>query len=128
MVKKELSVRERRKIFEDTICIVAKTQKLSASGREDRALASLVRGQIDKCTNIIATSLGYRESVIENDDGIKNKVYTSIIGQSEQTISKDLFTALVQRLPKEKALKETMWKAAVKNDKKAIAIFNEMVA
>lgn len=126
MVKKELSVRERRKIFEDTICIVAKTQKLSTSGREDRALASLVRGQIDKCTNIIATSLGYRESVIESD-GIKNKVYTSIIGQSEQTISKDLFTALVQRLPKEKALKETMWKAAVKNDKKAIAIFNEMV-
>ena len=131
MVKKELTLRERRKIYEDTIYVVSQTQKISTVSRgiqNDRTVQNMIEKQTDRCVSILTTVLGYHETVVVGDDNTKTTMLMPTDDDSAYAIEKKKFEEIVQLLPNNKELKESLWKAFVKRDKKATDKFNTWVA
>jgi hypothetical protein len=131
MVKKELTIRERRKIYEDAIYVVAQTQKMSDKSQEaakSRAMRGLIEKQLDRCSSIIYTVLGYHEVAQADDNGVKKAVLMHNTENSAPTIERKRFDGtIIPNLPKDKQLKETLWKALVKGDKAAKERLNAFV-
>ena len=131
MVKKELGLRARRRIYEDTICLVAQTQKMSsstASATRGRAVDNLIEKQTDRCVSILMTVLGYHETVSVSADGIKKIVLLPEDNDEKYAIEKSKFEDVIQKLPTNKELKEALWKAFIKRDKKATEKLDTLVA
>lgn len=119
MIKKELGLRERRRIYEDTICIVAQNQKMAASpAATTRTMKNLMSKQTDKCVSVLATVLGQREMPVETND---EKVIMLVPNDDDKDyiIEKKKFEEIVQQLPNNKELRESLWKAYAKRDKRA---------
>ena len=121
--KKELTVRERRKIYEDAICVIKQTQKMedvSAKAAGSRAMRNLMEKQIDRCASIITTTLGYNEATKRNEDGTVTQILVPVDGDASYIVDKKKFDeTIIPRLPNDKDLRESLWKALVKRDKKA---------
>ena len=120
---KELTVRERRKIYEDSICVIKQTQKMndvSPVAASGRAMRNLMEKQIDRCSSIICTVLGYNEATKTNDDGTITKILVPSDGDASYVIDRERFDSkIVPNLPNDKDLRESLWKALVKRDKRA---------
>lgn len=127
MPKKELSLRERRKIYEDTITVVAQTQKLTETSNGDRVVQNVIKKQYERCSNILATVLGYHESYVD-DDGKKCTMLLPDDNDEKYAIEKEQFNELVKTLPQNKLMKECLWKSFVKRDKKSVEKFKELIA
>ena len=128
MVKKELGLRERRRIYEDAIAVVAQNQKMAESAAaKERVVKNMIEKQRTKCTAILATTLGYYETVVEID-GEKVTMLTTIDDNNDYAIEKKKFDELVQKLPGDKELREAIWKACVKRDQKATDKFTQLIA
>ena len=124
MAKKEIGLRERRKIYEDAISIISRSQKFRHN--EDRFAKDLIAKQINKSTSIIATTLGYSEEII-NIDGQKETVW--MIDHDESTkLTKDQMSKIATQLPTNKELKNSFWKMAIYSDKSAMSAINTFVA
>jgi hypothetical protein len=123
--RKELTVRERRKIYEDTICVIKQTQKMgdiSPKAASGRAIRGLIDKQIDRCTSIICTVLGYNEATRSNEDGTITKVLVPTDEDASYVIDRERFDRIiVPNLPNDRDLRESLWKALIKRDKKAKA-------
>jgi hypothetical protein len=131
MVKKELGIRERRKVYEDAICVVAQSQKLGASSptaMKERSVKNLIEKQNNRCVSILATVLGYRETSVMQDDGTKLTMLVPNDGDESCAIEKKKFEEIVQELPNNKELKEALWKAFVQRDQKSTEKFNSLIA
>ena len=131
MVKKDLTLRERRKIYEDTIYVIAQTQKIgnaSPTALKERAIRNMIEKQMDRCVSILTTVLGYNETVSVDASGAKKRILVPEDRDSNYTIEKSKFEDVVQRLPENKELREALWKSFVKRDQKATEKFNAMVA
>lgn len=131
MIKRELGLRERRKIYEDTIYVVAQTQKIGSVSSvvlKERAVKNMVSNQTDRCVSILATVLGYHETVLTEADGTKKTFLLPEDNDMDYAIEKEKFENVVQRLPANKELKEALWKSFVKRDKKAIEKLEILVA
>lgn len=131
MVKKELTLRERRKIYEDAVFIVAQTQKINdatPTAVRERAVQNMVDQQTNHCVSIIITVLGYHEIAVVSDDGLKKTMLLPEDNDELYTIEKGKFEEIVQILPKNKELREALWKTFIKRDKKAKAKFDSFVA
>lgn len=131
MLKKELGIRERRRIYEDAICIVAQTNKLANSSPDAMAVRSvknMVDKQISRCTSILTTVLGCHEATITNEREEKIVMIVPMDDSAEYSIAKSKFEDVVRRLPEDKELKESMWKAYIKRDKKAKDKFDSKIA
>jgi hypothetical protein len=115
MTKQALGIRERRKIYEDTINIIAQNQKIGASTSDkDRAMRTVLAKQNDRCMSILTTILGCQEKTVEDDSGTRN---TSIVvpnGKEGYIIDKKQLETLVQQLPKNKELRESLWALCIK--------------
>ena len=129
MVKRELTLRERRRIYEDAICIVAQANKMSADEvmSKERAIRNLIDKQLDRCMSILMTTLNYHEAV-EEANGIKRVMLYPEDNDSNYAIEKSKFESLLRQLPDNKELRESLWKSFVKRDKKATATFASVVA
>lgn len=124
MAKKEIGLRERRKIYEDAIGIVLRSQKYRHNN--DRFAKNLVDAQIAKCVSIIATTLGYSEEIIEAD-GKKETVW--MINRDESTkLTKEQMNSIVAQLPNNRELKNDLWKSAIKGDSESSNRINVFVA
>lgn len=131
MIKKELTMRERRKIYEDTICIVAQTHKMvaaSPTALKERVVKNMIDKQTDRCVAILTTVLGYHEAVTIDDDGVKHTMLMPEDLDSNYSIEKKKFEEIVQKLPENKELREAMWKSFVKRDQKAKEKFDSFAA
>ena len=130
MVKKELGIRERRKIYEDAICVVSQSQKLGTANQttmKDRSVQNLIDKQMNRCTSILATVLGYNETTISHNNGTKSIMMIPADGEENVVIEKKKFEEIVQKLPNDKELKETLWKALTKRDQKATEKLNQLI-
>jgi hypothetical protein len=129
MVKKELGLRERRKIYEDTICVVAQNQKIGASSvSKERAMRNMIEKQTAKCVSILSTVLGYHEKTVEMEDGVKTIMLIPGDEAHDYALEKSKFEDLVQLLPNNKELREALWKTCIKRDKKATAKLHTLIA
>lgn len=125
MSTKRLGLRERRKIYEDAINVVAQAQKAyeAISGaRQEKTIRTFTEKQITKCTSIIAATLGYDETVSENG-GVKTHVYVLDDENYNCAIEKEELENIVKRLPGDKQLRESLWKMTVKKDGKSRETF-----
>lgn len=128
MKNKDLTLRERRKIYEDAICIVKQAQKIndaSVGTPKERSLQLFIEDQYAHCSSIIASLLGCDASASDNS-GATQAVRLGCC--STLMLSRQQFDALVQRLPNDKTLKEALWKLCIKNDSKAIDQIKPFVA
>jgi hypothetical protein len=122
MIKKDLTLRERRKIYEDAICVVSQTQKIKSSSKallNERFVKNVTDRQFDHCVSIIAATLGYHETPRINEDGTKQIMLLPEDDNAEYGIYKDKFCEIIQDIPSNRALKEALWKTFIKRDKKA---------
>ena len=110
--KNELTIRERRKIYEDSICVIKQTQKMcdtSPAAASGRAMRNLMEKQIDKCSSIIFTVLGYHEATKNNDDGTISNILVPSDDDPSYIIDKKRFDKnIVPNLPKDKDLRESL--------------------
>lgn len=128
-LKKELGLRERRKIYEDAINVVAQTKKMvDDKSQPSRAMKNLVDKQFDRCSSILATVLGCHERTIVNPDETRNIMLMPEDDDNLYSIEKSKFDEIVQQLPDNKDLRESLWKTFVKRDQKAKAKLDAMIA
>lgn len=129
MVRKELTLRERRRIYEDTICIVAQTNKIGSDTNaiKERSIRNMIDKQLNRCTSILITVLNYHEAV-EESDGVRKVMLLPEDNEPKYSIEKSKFEELVRQLPENKDLRESLWSSFVKRDKKASAKFAALVA
>ena len=131
MLKKELTVRERRKIYEDTIYVVAQAQKIGAKSpvaSKERAVQNLIEKQTSRCVTILTTVLGYHESILADENGTKRTMLLPEDNNPEYAIEKSKFEEVVLRLPENKELREALWRSFVKRDKASTEKLNVLVA
>lgn len=131
MGKTELGLRERRRIYEDAICIVAQTNKIanaSPNAMNVRSVKNMVDKQLDRCTSILTTVLGCREVTVANENEEKVVMIAPMDDAPDLAIAKSKFEEVVRRLPEDKELKESLWKTYVKRDKKAKAKLDLKIA
>jgi hypothetical protein len=126
MAKRELGIRERRRIYEDTICIVAQNQKMTATASRERVMKNAIEKQNSRCVSILATVLGNHETTVESEE-MKMVMIVPDDDNQELMIEKKKFEEIVQQLPNNKELRETLWKAHAKRDKKAIAKLGSLI-
>jgi hypothetical protein len=126
MTTKGFTIRERRKIYEDAVCLLQQTDRIRDATKEikkERALCNLLNNQTDRCASILITSLGYVES-IHHDGTHARKVLVPIDGDMRHLIDKDAFVRTIKVIHKDKSIKDLVWKAMAKRDPKSIEILN----
>lgn len=107
-MKNTITNKDRRRIYEDAISVVNNAQKMAEmAGGKNRALDRNIKAQIDSADSILYADLNYA--------GIDRAVFRNKV---------------VPNLPKNRELRETLWKAAINDDdaarEKLCAIINEL--
>ena len=123
MLKKNkgLGIRERRRIYDETISIVAQNKKMCDSeiAKKDKSIKSAAKRTHKHSSTVIMLALGYHEEKRVNE---KEEEYIILCDESSDentSIMKEKFDDLILQLPENKELKTLLWKSCVKNDKKA---------
>jgi len=80
----------------------------------------MIAGQMERCASILITVLGYHEVSALANDGNKVAVLCPDDNDRVYSIEKTKFESIVPLLPKNKELKESLWKSFVKRDRRAI--------
>ena len=125
-----IGIRERRRVYEDAIAIIGQAQKMQQKVPANlaRVCASTTNQQLARCASIIETSLGYHETMVENKDGTRTAMLYPEDNNADYAITKEKFDLLIQQLPNNKDLKESMWKHMIKREAKATAKFHGLTA
>lgn len=125
--KKEIflsyGLRQRRKIYESAINLVGQTRKIQDANwlMEQPMLKKMMKAQKEECVEIIQNVLGYTP-VVRVDNNVK---HTVLVSEGEKfELENDQFLVLIDKLPTDKNVKETLWKASVKGKAAAIEKLN----
>jgi hypothetical protein len=91
---------------------------------QNAAIKSAAMAQKTRCLSIISTALGCHESTRVGQNG---NIYNVIQSSDKQiVIRKEVFVDIVNCLPQNKQLKESLWKAFTKMDPKSIQTIENM--
>ena len=127
-IKKELSLKERRKIFEETVGMIQSIQKIEninvSNDVCNRKIKNLSNKQLSRCHTILAATLCCEEQTI-----VEGETKSSVVvnNTTDMIIKREKFNALMNSLPGNKTLKENVWKALVRGNKKAIEAITEII-
>lgn len=114
--KKGLGIRDRRRIYDDAVSIINQVEKMQAKTKEEemRIMEKLFHKQRTKALEIITVTLGYHE--------VTSDTVTMLVpedGNAEYSINKNSLEKVLRDLPKNKELKESLWKSCIKRDTKS---------
>lgn len=128
--QKILGMRERRRIYEDAICIVSQVDKMQETYPENakKVMLRMMKKQLTKAMEIIVTTLGYHENTTRDTEGCPHTIFLPEDDDASYGIEKEKMEKILVQLPKNKELKESLWKSCVKRDKKATDMFRSLVA
>lgn len=127
-IRKELSLKERRKIFEESVGMIQSIKKIDDINLSNdvcnRKVKNLSNKQLSRCHAILTAALCCEEqSVVEGE----TKVVVIVNKTTGMEIKRDKFESLMNALPGNKTLKEDVWKALVRGNKKAIESLSEVI-
>lgn len=114
--KKGLGIRDRRRIYDDAVSIINQVEKMQSKTKEEemRIMEKLFHKQRAKALEIITVTLGYHE--------VTSDTVTMLVpedGNAEYSINKNSLEKVLRDLPKNKELKESLWKSCIKRDTKS---------
>lgn len=127
-INKELSLKERRKIFEESVGMIQSIQKIDDINLSNevcnRKVKNLSNKQLSRCHAILAAALCCEEQSI-----IEGEVNVAVIVNKTtgMEMKRDRFDALMNNLPGNKTLKENVWKALVRGNKKAVEAITDVI-
>ena len=129
--KNELGIRERRRIFEEAIYIVAQIQRVDSIAKgstQAKSIQSSSNKQFNSCVSVLSTVLGYHEIAHECQDGTKTQMLVTNDENEEYTVDKKKFEDIVRQMPNSKEVKDAVWKSLVKRDKKYSDRYKALIA
>lgn len=115
------SLRQRRRVFDEAVGLIV-SQSNTKDRRPDifqeREIRNFEESNIQSCSTIIMSALGCTEQS-KDMDGVNEVI---VISEDDQDflIRKSQFRALIERIPKNKEIKNNLWKAFVKKNKKSL--------
>ena len=127
-IKNELSLKERRKIFEETVGMIQSIQKIEDVNMSNdvcnRKIKNLSNKQRSRCHNILLATLCCEEHTIVEGE---TTVVVIVNKTTDMVVNRDKFITLMNSLPGNKTLKEDVWKALVRGNKKAIEAVTKII-
>ena len=123
MLNKEVGItlRERRRIYDETVSIINQNQKMAEMeiAKKDRSLKSIASRTLKHSSTVLMLALGYHEEYRVDESGEENCMLLNDQQNAETSIKKEDFDTLILKLHESKELKTLLWKCCIKQDKKA---------
>lgn len=114
--KKALGIRDRRRIYDDAVSIINQVERMQEKTKEEemKVMEKLFNKQRSKALEIITVTLGYHEVTSDNVT-----ILVPEDGNADYSINKNSLEKVIRDLPKNKELKESLWKSCIKRDTKS---------
>lgn len=108
-------------MFDEAVGLIvsqSKTKDRRPDIFQEREIRNFEESNIQSCSTIIMSALGCTEQS-KDMDGVNEVI---VISEDDQDflIRKSQFRALIERIPKNKEIKNNLWKAFVKKNKKSL--------
>lgn len=120
--ERNMNTRQRRRVFEEAVSLMVSQAQLKQKRPDifnEREMIVFEEKNTISCSSIIMSALGCSEQTKESDG---NKVPWIVSDDdSDFSMDKSSFKALLEKIPKNGKIKNDLWKAFIKRNKTSLA-------